>query len=110
MVQAGLGICPEVLNLLFLVFVSSSVVLQMLVTGYRERRNEERGEDQDAKANMATVGISPVSSPVSLCLSSSPPLSAVVFLLQTAPPLCAANHNDKLSGLLLKIQHRSIKK
>lgn len=32
-----------------------------------------------------------------------------MFLLQTVPPLCAANHHDNLSGLLLKIQHRSIK-
>lgn len=47
--------------------------------------------------------------PASLLSSSSPP-SSVVFLLQTVPPLCAANHHDNWSGLLLKIQHRSINK
>lgn len=51
----------------------------------------------------------PVFSHLSPLTSSSPPPPPVEFLLQTAPPLCAANHHDNWSGLLLKIQHRSIK-
>lgn len=64
------------------------------------------GGGQDTDALLALAGIAPPPSCL-LALFFPPPPDA--FLLQTVPPLCAANHHDNLSGLLLKIHHRSIK-
>lgn len=78
--------------------LSSSVALHQAVTEYRGVRTR-----MPSWWSLGSLLLLPV-----YLLSFFPPPPGV-FLLQTVPPLCAANHHDNLSGLLLKIHHRSIK-